>query len=511
MINTVKKPRGKKVSLRLTFLIFLVIASVLSVATFLLFNSLGIGAIDKYYMSEDASEKREAEYVSDLQDYITDNGLTTKDTARIAKWVRENKYLYVMLFTPDDELILDSGMAENEANKEEPKDPNGEAGDGAEDGGEEDGAEDVTPPEGGVGDVTQPPEDEKPDYKPGGLINTLTEEQLIELARANDSHAIELADGTIFASMADFSEYLYYDIINIASLVLAALFFVAIVMIFFYGVTGRITKLSDDVTRVAEGEMDHKIEPIGGRDELSTLSVNVENMRSSIIKNIESERAAMNANSELITAMSHDIRTPLTVLLGYIDMMKLHSNDETMSEYIKATENTALRLKTLSDDMFNYFLMFGGSAPDITPEEYNAGTLLEQILTEYTILLKEQGYDIDMEEDAVFAENLYEKTVLVDASALMRMVENVFSNIFKYADKGRPVRICISEENELIKLSFRNHISAEGGEHKSSGIGLKTCKKLSELLDIDFDTVSDDGIFEVRIALKSITPKDKED
>ena len=77
---------------------------------------------------------------------------------------------------------------------------------------------------------------------------------------------------------------------------------------------------------VADGDTGHHVN-MEGYDEITALSRSVEQMRVSILAKIESERKAIEANSELITSMSHDIRTPLTVLLGYIDMMKERSED----------------------------------------------------------------------------------------------------------------------------------------------------------------------------------------
>ena len=91
-----------------------------------------------------------------------------------------------------------------------------------------------------------------------------------------------------------------------------------------------------------------------------------------MLENLEKEHAALEANKELITAMSHDIRTPLTVLLGYIDIMKLNAPEgDDMRQYIEASERTALRLKKMSDDMFGYFLVYGGGI-EVEVEECDA-------------------------------------------------------------------------------------------------------------------------------------------
>ena len=278
--------------------------------------------------------------------------------------------------------------------------------------------------------------------------------------------------------MADFSEYFYYDMINISSIVLAALLFVAVIMIYFGSVTRRITRLARDVSRVAEGDMSGSIGHDGG-DEIATLAANVENMRTSILENLERERAAREANLELITSMSHDIRTPLTILLGYLDMMKQGVGEEALGEYIDASERTAMRLKTLSDGMFNYFLLFSDRG-DAELSPYDARTFFEQLLSEFALLFRERGYEIDRRDSAEALAAYPNYTVLTDAPEAMRVVENLFSNIGKYADKSAPVSIYLDFEDGKYKLKITNCIAEDASRAESSGIGLKTCRKLAE-------------------------------
>ena len=370
----------------------MIIGFLLASAVYFAVDFGGNRYINKYYLSEESRAQREESFVKDLQSYVTKNKLSSEDTADIAKWVQSNKYLYVMIYK-DDQLIIDSDTAEEEIKESEK-----EEGDGT-----------VAPNPDGEGSGQEQPEgDTKPDgdseageeekedngyVGPGITVQLPSREELIAYAEASNSHLIDVEDGHILASMADFSEYFYYDVVNIASIVSAVLVFTVAVMIYIQSVTRRITKLAQSVTKVAEGDMQHEI-VAQGKDEISKLSSDVENMRSYILENLEKERLALNANAELITAMSHDIRTPLTVLFGYLDMMKLHSTDEVMQGYIKASENTAVRLKKLSDDMFNYFLVFGADRTKLNIEEYDARTLVEQLLAEHILLLSEQGWTV---------------------------------------------------------------------------------------------------------------------
>jgi signal transduction histidine kinase len=157
-------------------------------------------------------------------------------------------------------------------------------------------------------------------------------------------------------------------------------------------VIGRIKRLESDVTVVSYVNMNHRVE-CEGEDEIARLSKNVETMRHSLIESIKKEKDAREANTELVTSMSHDIRTPLTVLMGYLEMMRERvGDDEVMRGYVQASEKTATRLKELSDDMFKYALAFGDTGKGVVLEEYEAQTLILQLLSEHLVLLAERGY-----------------------------------------------------------------------------------------------------------------------
>jgi len=217
-------------------------------------------------------------------------------------------------------------------------------------------------------------------------------------------------------------------------------------------------------------------------------------MRSSMLENIGKERAALEANRELITAMSHDIRTPLTVLLGYLDIMKLNAPEGDMQQYIDASERTAMRLKKLSDDMFSYFLAYGGGI-EVSVQECDARTLIDQMLSGHVFLLREQGYEIDFNFENEPNDYLEKVVVVTDPPQLMRIVENVFSNIMKYADKEKPVTVYIGAETDEMTIKVSNYIHSNPDEAQKNGVGLRSCMKLANAMDVRFSSTEEDGVF----------------
>ena len=501
-------------SLRLTMLSTLLFALGVALALLFAINFLADRYIDHTYLSEEKRSERAETYKNDLQKYVTDNGLSCDDTAEISKWAKSYKYLYVLIYK-DDKLLFESGRYEEPSKPETGEGGTGSEGslpsdteegakpDGDTSEGEQDSSDTTTEtPEGGTSGTvgsgaasTDKSETEDTGKYPssGITVKTPTREELIAEAVAGGSHPIVASDGVLLASMVDYTEYLYYDVTNIISIVIAFLGFLLVMWFYFFEITKRITRLGREVTAVAEGDMSRTI-TADGEDEITRLCADVEYMRSSMLENIEKERAALEANRELITAMSHDIRTPLTVLLGYLDIMKLNTHEDDIQQYLEASERTALRLKKMSDDMFSYFLVYGGGI-EVSVQECDARTLVDQMLSGHVFLLREQGYDINFNfegEDNDFLSNI---VVVTDPPQLMRIVENIFSNVMKYADKEKPVTVFVGAEIDEMTIKVSNYIAPNPDEAQKNGIGLRSCMKLANAMDVRFSSLGEDGVF----------------
>ena len=432
--------------------------------------------VNTKYNSEERKSERYDKYIEDLQTFVSENELSSDDTGKITRWVQGNRNVYLFLYK-DNQLFFDSSVGPGQD-----KDNGVENGDGADDG------------EQGVpsGDKNES-SDKNPTLKdddnvllPGGsfTVDYPTRDEIIESAEKSGLRPLELSDGTLFVKLADFSDYTYFSIANIVSIVGGVLIIVVFLMLYFQRIIFKISRLAKDVSAVYEVDMNTPIRYDNKNDELSALSRNVEQMRSSMIESLDKEKQAIEANTELITSMSHDIRTPLTVLLGYLDIMKNSTDDAVMKEYIKASEVTAMRLKNLSDDMFRYFLVFGSREPVINVVDYEAKTLIEQLFAEHVLLLTEKGYTVRMEIDSSIEDGI---RVLTDAPNTMRVVDNLFSNIYKYADPSREIALVAAVSHGKLTCTVKNYVAENAPEKESNKIGLKTCERICELQNIDFE------------------------
>ena len=455
----IKPKRIDKSSLKIGLLRVIVLGIMLAIAVYTSITFISEYYRTNVYVKEENRKIREARLLEDFQDYVNDREISSDDQESIRNWVQQKTYVYLLFYKGDvkvDELIFFSGMHDNT--------------------------------------------NMLPLFSNlllGGSIDYPSEEEMLEHAKENGFVKVKMADGIFLVSITEFSEYFYIDVARTLAIGLALFSLALVITIYFFKVVKRITKLAFDVTVVADGDMNYSIHA-DGSDEISKLSHDIENMRTAMLSTLNSEREAREANTELITSMSHDIRTPLTVLIGYLDIMKMYSSDEMMNEYIKRSEGTAMRLKKLSDDMFKYLLVFGEGAEPYELEEYDGATLIDQLLSEHAVLLCEQGYNVRINSPVDT-----DVTILTSAPGLMRIVDNVFSNIRKYADKEQPVSISVEVGEDKVYMTFSNKIARDISTAESTGIGLKTCAKIAELISSEFTYSKNENIFIARVRLVS--------
>ena len=117
------------------------------------------------------------------------------------------------------------------------------------------------------------------------------------------------------------------------------------------------------------------------------------------------------------------------------------------------------------------------------------------MIAEHQILMVEKGYSFEID--------LTEQNALVktDVNYLGRVVDNIFSNIGKYAEIEAPVSICATIEGELVKISFSNVIKKESSESESNNIGIKTCVRIMEQMGGSFETINNGDRFTVNMGI----------
>lgn len=245
-------------------------------------------------------------------------------------------------------------------------------------------------------------------------------------------------------------------------------------------IVSDIKHLSQDMEQLADGKLNHEVK-LSRKDELGKLASDIDTMRCSIITRMEAENKAIKANQDLITALSHDLRTPLTKQLGYLELaMKGQYQDEaSLQDCLRKIHSASIQIKSLSDELFSYFTAFRAADEKLGNfEDSNGFTLLNQLFMEYSELLENSGFRVQLRD-----QDLQEFTLRVDIQYLLRIMDNLSSNIKKYADISQQVELYYQVKHDNVYVHFENTVGSQNAHTESTHIGIRSAEKLAESMD----------------------------
>ena len=287
---------------------------------------------------------------------------------------------------------------------------------------------------------------------------------------------------------------------------------------FAYYVLKKLSYLSyimDGTQRIKNGDIHHKLQLIG-EDNFTTLADNINNIRDGLDKAIDSQLRSERMKSELITNVSHDLKTPLTSIINYIELIKKEENitPEYLKDYVNVLDSKSKRLKVLIEDLFEASKASSGNI-ELNMEKIDIIQLLRQSIGELEEKLSEANLDlkINVPEDKVY--------VRADGRRLYRVLENLLSNISKYSLPNTRVYIDITEVEGRVKLIMKNISSYElnfdpeeimerfkraddSRNTEGSGLGLAIARDLVKLQGGEFVIDIDGDLFKSIIEFDSI-------
>lgn len=268
--------------------------------------------------------------------------------------------------------------------------------------------------------------------------------------------------------------------------------------------------IKEGVKRIKAGDVQHKID-ITGDGEFAKLAADINGITEGLNKAVANELKSERLKAELITNVSHDIRTPLTSIITYVDLLKQERDQDKAEEYIEILDQKAQRLKILTDDLFEASKASSGNIP-VNFDKIDIISLITQGLGELDDKIQEceLEFRINAPEEKVY--------VNADGKQLWRAIENLLANIFKYALTGSRVYIDIEAFETFIRLTIKNisayelNISPDylmerftrGDEARSSqgsGLGLSIAKSLIELQKGSFKIEIDGDLFKAVVSI----------
>ena len=263
---------------------------------------------------------------------------------------------------------------------------------------------------------------------------------------------------------------------------------------------------------IAEGNLQHKIDTKRMFWEFKKHAENLNRINEGMAHVVEERMKSERFKTELITNVSHDIKTPLTSIINYVDLLeKTDIQDENAKEYLEVLERQSARLKKLIEDLIEASKASTGNLA-VGMEEIEANVFVTQILGEFEEKLSKAGLELIINKPEK------EIPVLADGRHLWRVVDNLMNNICKYAQPGSRVYINLEETSDSVLLIFKNmskyplNITSEelmerfvrgdsSRNTEGNGLGLSIAKSLMELMNGKMVLYVDGDLFKVVLEL----------
>lgn len=242
---------------------------------------------------------------------------------------------------------------------------------------------------------------------------------------------------------------------NIGSVPLMIMVGVLGFVLFFFLFTRRVMLVLDEITagiqEVAKGELSHRIE-VKTSDEFGVVAASINQMAEQLQLSLQEERSAVAAKNDLITGISHDLRTPLTSILGFLEYIEKdrYQDEIEMRYYVSIAYEKSLTLRKLIDDLFEYTRVSGGILP-LSLTSLNLNPFLMQLAEEFAPMLEEAGmtYQIIGGQEPLW--------IQAAPGELVRAYENLFSNAIRYGAQGKVMEIALSLEGEEAVVRISNY------------------------------------------------------
>jgi signal transduction histidine kinase len=228
---------------------------------------------------------------------------------------------------------------------------------------------------------------------------------------------------------------------------------IAFIWLFFIITRTKINYIENLVTglgEIAKGNLGYRFKE-HGKDELASLATHINHMSSELKTRIEEERHVEQTKNELITNVSHDLRTPLTLISGYLNLLRdgNYQTEDQMKQYIQIAYAKSEKLKTLIDDLFE-FTKISNQGYQLHYETVNLVGLMEQLVEEHMSIIEQQGLTL------MKVLPMHPVLVEVDPIQITRVFENVLTNAIKYSHKPSEIVVSMSVDEENATVSVEN-------------------------------------------------------
>lgn len=303
------------------------------------------------------------------------------------------------------------------------------------------------------------------------------------------TYPLEFSDGSATLYVYGYFDFFVDEAVRTFEFWLCLLLGICIVLWAVWKKLNYMELLNQSIRVLEGGQLDYKV-PVQGTDELAQMARSLNEMSASLKQQMEQVHQAQTQRYELITSLSHDLRTPLTAQLGYLELLAEHcyQTPAQHDEYLNKCVRSCRSVIELSNGLFR---IASGESPqrDTKLEQLPAPDIFLQVFSEKLALLEETGWQVQY-----LAPSCTPCLLWLDIDALCRIADNLISNLQKYADPAQPVRFVVTAEDDRFCVRLSNAVctTPQGDSH---GVGLKNVAALMERMHGQSSYSFDGGAF----------------
>lgn len=280
-------------------------------------------------------------------------------------------------------------------------------------------------------------------------------------------------------------------------------------------VIAQMKLLQEGAKRVATGNWSKPIDTSKMFWEFQKHGENINQVGDGIAVAVEEQLKSERFKTELITNVSHDIKTPLTSIINYVDLLKKEEiENEKYSEYIEVLERQSARLKKLIEDLMEASKASTGNLA-VNMEECDIKVLLTQVVGEFEDKLEKSSLNVVVDQTDIST------TIMADGRHVWRVFENLMNNICKYSQENTRVYVSLDRDESGVCVIFKNisknplnipsdqlmqrFVRGDSSRHtEGSGLGLSIAQSLMELMNGTMKLDIDGDLFKVTLKFKAV-------
>ncbi len=421
----------KPYGLRARFAISLSISAILCIILFLILYSICDYSLTNHYEKSEVSDSLIKNELKSLQNYINDNNISSSELQQLKNWEQKSPVTLLELYA-DNKCIYSS-----------------------------------------LYDIT-----DNETYYDGNRYEGHT-------------FSINLQDTKTTAVLYFDFTYRYYMIGTIASFVIAFTVFVFVFLRSNQKLINYICRLNEEVQILEGGNLNYQVS-VEGNNEITDLANSMNRMRETFWQQMETEQSLYRANKRLVTQMSHDLRTPLTGIMLYLEILRSHKykSDKELQDYLEKIYSKANQMKQMSDHLFEYSLI---ETSEKKNNPQNMQIAFGEIINNFKDELSARGFWVilDIEWSSCY--------VNVNGEFLQRIFDNVISNILKYADRSEKVTISTVDTGESCGFSVMNTCSVSNNQSEGNGIGIESIRTMMQQMGGTCTAKHTESCFEITL------------